>query len=215
MNATCPRCGTVSLVSAQATRFTCKTCSLRFCHECRHWKIDRKQSYCVSCGAAFSVPPPVMPQRILAAVLYVPLLSAIFLVPFVRMQFWHIMLVVILAPLIYTSIYLSLFYRHTNLILATRREAILLARRTLTLATVAYIMLTLGNQMALILGVVVTLALVLVGLAIRRADVGVIQELQANRRTWEAILSMSGRDVLLMRFPDLRHHAKAQDLRDF
>jgi len=45
---------------------------------------------------------------------------------------------------------------------------------------------------------------VVVGLAVRRADAGVIQELQANRRTWEAILSMSGRDVLLMRFPNLR-----------
>ena len=208
MNTTCPRCGTVSLVSAQATRFTCKTCGLRFCHECRHWKMDRKQSYCMSCGATFSVPPPVMPQRILAAVLYVPLL-AIFLAPFVRLQFWHIMLIVILVPLIYTSIYLSLFYRHTGLTQAVRREAILLARRTLTLATVAYIVLTLGNQMALIVGVIVTVALVLVGLVVRRADVGVIQELQANRRTWEAILSMSGRDVLLMRFPDLRHHAKA------
>jgi hypothetical protein len=209
MNATCPRCGTVSLVSAQATRFTCKTCGLRFCHECQHWKLDRKQSYCVSCGAAFSVPPSAIPQRIMAAVLYVPLLSAVFLAPFVRLQFWHIMLVVILAPLIYTSIYLSLFYRHTNLALATRREAILLARRTLTLATVVYIVLTLGNPGALIVGVIVTVALVLVGLAVRRADVGVIQELQANRRTWEAILSMSGRDVLLMRFPDLRHRAKA------
>jgi ribosomal protein S27AE len=209
MNATCPRCGTVSLVSAQATRFTCKTCGLRFCHECQHWKLDRKQSYCVSCGAAFSVPPSAIPQRILAAVLYVPLLSAVFLAPFVRLQFWHIMLIVVLVPLVYTSIYLSLFYRHTNLALATRREAILLARRTLTLATVVYIVLTLGNPGALIVGVIVTVALVLVGLAVRRADVGVIQELQANRRTWEAILSMSGRDVLLMRFPDLRHRAKA------
>ena len=207
MYATCPRCGTVSLVSAQATRFTCKTCGLRFCHECQHWKLDRKQSYCVSCGAAFSVPPPVMPQRILAAVLYVPLL-AIFLAPFVRLQFWYIMLIVVLAPLIYTSIYLSLFYRHTGLTQAVRREAILLARRTLTLATVVYIVLTLGDPIALIVGAIVTIALVLVGLAVRRADVGVIQELQANRRTWEAIRSMSGRDTLLMRFPDLRHCAK-------
>ena len=209
MYATCPRCGTVSLVSAQATRFTCKTCGLRFCRECQHWKMDRKQSYCVSCGAAFSVPPSAIPQRISAVMLYVPLLSAVFLAPFVRLQFWHIMLIVILVPLIYTSIYLSLFYRHTGLTQAVRREAILLARRTLTIATVIYIVLTLGNQMALIVGVIVTVALVLVGLVVRRADVGVIQELQANRRTWEAILSMSGRDVLLMRFPDLRHRAKA------
>ena len=209
MYATCPRCGTVSLVSARATRFTCKTCGLRFCHECQHWKMDRKQSYCVSCGATFSVPPSAIPQRILAAVLYVPLLSAVFLAPFVGLQFWHILLIVVLVPLIYTSIYLSLFYRHTGLTQAVRREAILLARRTLTLATVVYIVLTLGNQIALIVGVIVTVALVLVGLAVRRADVGVIQELQANRRTWEAILSMSGRDVLLMRFPDLRHRAKA------
>jgi hypothetical protein len=166
--------------------------------------MDRKQSYCVSCGAAFSIPPSAIPQRILAAVLYVPLLSAVFLAPFVRLQFWHIMLIVILVPLIYTSIYLSLFYRHTGLTQAVRREAILLARRTLTLATVAYIVFTLGDQVALIVGFIVTVALVVVGLAVRRADAGVIQELQANRRTWEAILSMSGRDVLLMRFPNLR-----------
>jgi len=208
MYATCPRCGTVSLVSAQATRFTCKTCGLRFCHECQHWKMDRKQSYCVSCGAAFSVPPSAIPQRILTAVVYVPLVSVVFLAPFARLQFWPILLVVILAPLVYTSIYLSLFYRHTGLTQAVRREAILLARRTLTLATVAYVVLTLGDQVALIVGGIVTVALVLVGLAVRRADVGVIQELQTNRRTWEAILSMSGRDSLLMRFPDLRRRAK-------
>jgi len=208
MYATCPRCGTVSLVSAQATRFTCKTCGLRFCHECQHWKMDRKQSYCVSCGAAFSVSPSAIPQRILTAVVYVPLVSVVFLAPFARLQFWPILLVVILAPLVYTSIYLSLFYRHTGLTQAVRREAILLARRTLTLATVAYVVLTLGDQVALIVGGIVTVALVLVGLAVRRADVGVIQELQTNRRTWEAILSMSGRDSLLMRFPDLRRRAK-------
>jgi ribosomal protein S27AE/uncharacterized membrane protein len=208
MYATCPRCGTVSLVSAQATRFTCKTCGLRFCHECQHWKLDRKQSYCVSCGAAFSIPPSAMPQRILTAVVYAPLLAVVFLAPFAGLQFWHILLVVILTPLVYTSIYLGLFYRRTGLTRAVRREAVLLARRTLTLATVAYVVLTLGDQVALIVGVIVTIALVLVGLAVRRADVGVIQELQANRRTWEAVLSMSGRDSLLMRFPNLRPRPK-------
>jgi hypothetical protein len=208
MYATCPRCGTVSLVSAQVARFMCKTCGLRFCHECQHWKMDRKQSYCATCGAAFSAPPSVMPQRILSAVVYVPLLSVIFLASLVRQQSWHILLVVILAPLVYTSIYLGLFYRRTGLAQAVRREAVLLARRTLTLATVAYVVLTLGDQVALIVGVIVTVVLVSVGLAVRRTDAGVIQELQANRRTWEAILSMSGWDSFLMRFPDLRPRAK-------
>jgi hypothetical protein len=204
MNATCPRCGTVSLVSAQAKHFNCKTCGLRFCHECQHWKIDCKQGYCARCGAMFTVPPPVMPQRLLAAVLYVPLLTAIFIAPFLQLQFWQVALIVILLPLTYTTTYLIIFYRRTGLTLATRREVILLVRRTLTLAIVAYIVLSLGNQTALIVGIIVTVALVLVGLAVRRADAEVIQELRANRRTWEGLLSMSGWDAFLMRIPNLR-----------
>lgn len=204
MNATCPRCGTVSLVSAQAKHFTCKTCRLHFCHECRHWQVDRKQSYCANCGAVFSLPPPVMPSQLVMAVLYLPLLAAFVLSPFVRLRFWYAALAVILLSLIYSSAYLIVFHRRTGLVRATRREAVMLARRTLTLVTAIYIVLTLGDQTALIIGIIITFVLLAIGLSIRRADAQVIQELQAHRRAWEAILSMSSRDAFLMRFPNVR-----------
>jgi choline-glycine betaine transporter len=149
-----------------------------------------------------------MPPGLLSAILYLPL-TAIFLIPFIRSQLWHVVLLVILLPLIYAAAYLAVFYRHTGLTQATRREVILLARRTLTVATVVYIVLTLGDQTALIAALAVTVALVLVGLVIRRADANAIQELQAHRHTWAGILSMSSRDALLMRIPDTRLH-KAQ-----
>ena len=204
MNATCPRCGTVTLVSAQATRFICKTCRLRFCHECQHWKVDRKQSYCANCGAPFTVPPPVMPWRVTAAVLYVPLITALVVAPLIRLQFWQIVAIATALPVIYTSAYLAMFYRRTGLTQATRREVVLLVRRALTLVTVIYVVVTLGNQSALIIGVAITIALVVIGLSVRRNDVEVIQELQANRPIWEAILAMTGREALLMRFPAAR-----------
>jgi ribosomal protein S27AE len=204
MNATCPRCGTVALVSARATRFICKTCRLRFCHECQHWKVDRKQSYCANCGAPFTVPPPVMPWRVAAAVLYGPLMTALVVAPLVRLQFWQIVAVAIALPVTYTSAYLVLFYRRTGLTQATRREAVLLVRRALTLMTVLYFVATLGNQSALIIGAAVAIALVMIGLRARRSDVEVIQELQANRPIWEAILAMTGWEALLMRFPAAR-----------
>jgi ribosomal protein S27AE len=204
MNATCPRCGTVTLVSSQATRFVCKTCGLRFCRECRHWKLDRKQSYCASCGASFSVPPPAMPARLMAAVLYLPLLTAIFLAPLIRLHFAQVALIIVLAPLTYTSIYLTAFYRRTGLARAVRREAILLARRTLTLATVVYIVMMLGDRAVLITGAAVAVAAVLLGLAAQRSNASVIDELASHRPVWEAVLSMSGRDALLLRFPDAR-----------
>ncbi len=208
MNATCPRCSTVTLVSAQATRFICKTCRLRFCHECLHWKVDRKQSYCASCGAPFTFPPPVMPWRVAAAVLYGPLITALVAAPLIRLHFWQIVLMAVALPVIYTSVYLTLFYRRTGLMQATRREAVLLVRRTLTLVTVIYVVVTLGNPSALIIGAVVTIALVVIGLNMRRSDVEVIQELQANRPAWEAILAMTSREALLMRFPAARKTRK-------
>ena len=204
MNATCPRCGTVTLVSARATHFICKTCRLRFCHECLHWKVARKQSYCANCGAPFTVPPPVMPWTVAAAVLYVPLVTALVVAPLVRLQFWQIVAIAIALPVAYTSAYLALFYRRTGLTRATRREVVLLVRRTLMLMTVLYIVVTLGNQSALIIGAAIAIALVMIGLRVRRSDVEVIQELQANRPTWEAILAMTGWEALLMRFPATR-----------
>jgi ribosomal protein S27AE len=204
MNATCPRCGTVSLVNAQATRFICKTCHLRFCHECLHWKVDRKQSYCANCGAPFTIPPPVMPWQVAAAVLYTPLITALVVAPLIRLQFWQLVSLAIALPVIYTSAYLAQFYRQTGLTQATRREVVLLVRRTLTLVTVIYIVVTLGNQSTLIIGIAITIALVVIGLSVRRTDAEVIQELQANRPVWEAILAMTGWEALLMRFPAAR-----------
>ena len=201
MNATCPRCGTVTLVGTQATRFICKTCRLRFCHECLHWKVARKQSYCANCGAPFTVPPSVMPWRVAAAVLYIPLITALVVAPLIRLQFWQVVLIAVALPVIYTSAYLALFYRQTGLTQATHREVVLLVRRTLTLVTVIYIVVTLGNQSALIIGAAITVVLVVIGLSVRRSDAKVIQELQANRPVWEAILAMTGWEALLMRFP--------------
>jgi ribosomal protein S27AE len=204
VNATCPRCGAVALVGTQATRFTCKTCRLRFCHECQHWKVNRKQSYCANCGAPFTVPPPVMPPRVAAVVLYPPLLAALVIAPLLRLQFWQIMLIAIALPVIYTSTYLALFYRRTGLTQATRREVILLIRRALTLATVIYIVVTLGNQSALIVGLIIAAVLVVIGLNMRQSDAKVIKELQANRPVWGAILAMTGREAFLMQFPAAR-----------
>jgi hypothetical protein len=204
MNATCPRCGTVTLVGAQATRFICKTCRLRFCHECLHWKVDCNQSYCANCGALFTVPPPVMPGRVAAGVLYVPLITALVVAPSIRLQFWQFVAIATALPVTYTSAYLALFYHRTGLAQATRREVVLLIRRMLTLVTVIYVVVTLGNQSALIIGAAITIALVVIGLRVRRSDVEVIQELQANRPIWEAILAMTGWEALLMRFPVAR-----------
>jgi ribosomal protein S27AE len=204
MNATCPRCGAVALVGAEATRFTCKTCRLRFCHECQHWKVSRKQSYCANCGAPFTVPPPVMPSRVAAVVLYPPLMTALVIAPLLRLQFWPIMLLAVTLPVTYTAAYLALFYRRTGLTQATRREVVLLIRRALTLATVIYIVVTLGNQSALVVGMIIAIVLVVIGLNMRQSDAKVIKELQANRPVWEAILAMTGREAFLMRFPAAR-----------
>jgi ribosomal protein S27AE len=208
MNAICPRCGTVSLAGAQTTRFICKTCHLRFCNECQHWKVDRKQPYCARCGAYYSYPPSVVPWRIAAWVIYVPTAAALILTAFIPLQFWQLALVATLPSVIFTSAYLARLYQNTGLIQATRREAILLGRRALTLATIIYVVMTLGDQKALMIGLVIAVFLVLVGLAAQRMNTAVVQELQLNRSTWQTILSMSNQDVLLMRFPPARQ-AKA------
>ena len=204
MNATCPRCGTVTLIGAQTRRVMCKTCRLRFCRECQHWKTDRQQNYCASCGVSFNIPPSAIPASILAMLLYVPLLFVIVTAPLARTTYWPAVLIAILLPLVYTWIYLAVFYRHTGLARATRREAALLVRRTVMLATLAYIARTLNTSGVILLWLAAAVTLVLIGLAIRRTDASVIQELQANRHAWEAILSMPNRDALLMRFPYTR-----------
>ena len=202
MNAICPRCGTVSLAGAQTKHFTCKICRLRFCNECQHWKVDRKQNYCAGCGAMFSVPPPVMPLGISAVLLHVPLVAAIILHDMIPLQFWQLVFLVVAPPLAYTSAYLAKFYRRTGLARAVRREAILLGRRALMLAAIVYVVMTLGSQSTLVIGLVAAIVLVLIGLAAQRTNPVVIEEMQTNRSVWGAILSMSGRDALLMRFPD-------------
>jgi hypothetical protein len=191
----------VTLIGAQTQHVTCKTCRLRFCRECQHWKTDRRQTYCASCGANFSIPPSAIPLSILMLLLHAPLLIVVIIGPFARAWFWPVVLVAVVLPLAYTAVYLATFYRRTGLVRATRREAALLARRTVMLAAVAYIIHTLNAPGAPAIWIIVALALVIAGLAIRRADAGVIQELQSHRRVWEAILSLSNRDALLLRFP--------------
>lgn len=205
MNAICPRCGTMSLAGAQATRFTCKVCHLHFCIECRHWKLERKQSYCARCGATFSVPPPVMPGRLSAVVFYLPIIAALLLSVFIPLETWQMALLIVAPLLAYTSAYLAAFYRRTGLAAAVRREAILLGRRALMLAAIVYVVMTLGGSATLIWGLAAAVALVFIGLAAQRANPAVIEELQANRPVWSAILAMSSWDALLMRFPDAQN----------
>jgi hypothetical protein len=109
-----------------------------------------------------------------------------------------------LPQVVFTSAYLTRFYQNTGLIQATRLEVILLGRRALTWVTILYVVLSLGDQRALTIGLVIAVALVLVGLVAQRMNAVVIQELQLNRSIWQAILSMSNWDVLLMRFPSAR-----------
>jgi len=204
MNAICPRCGTMSLAGAQAKRFTCKTCHLRFCNECQHWKVDRKQPYCARCGAGFSDPPPAMPSGLAAVVFYVPIVAALLLSVWLPLQFWQLALVIVVPLVAYTSTYLAMFYRRTGLAQAARREAILLARRALMLAAIVYVVMTLTNPGTLVIGFVIAAGLVIIGLAAQRANLLVIKELQANRPAWSAILSMSNWEAFLMRFPEAR-----------
>jgi ribosomal protein S27AE len=202
MNAICPRCGTVSLAGSQTTRFTCKTCRLRFCNECQHWQVDRKQNYCARCGALFNDPPPVMPSGVAAVVFYVPILAVLLFSVFIPLRFWQMALLIVTPMVVYTSAYLTLFYRCTGLTQAARREAILLARRASMLAAIVYVVTMLGSQLTLVVGVAIAGVLVLIGLVAQRANPVVIEELRANRSAWSAILSLSSRDALLMRFPE-------------
>ena len=205
MNAICPRCGTVTLAGAQATRFTCKVCRLHFCNECLHWKDDRKQKYCARCGATFSAPPPVMPGRLASVVFYVPIIATLVLSAFVPLGIWQMALLIVAPLLVYTSAYLAAFYRRTGLAAAVRREAILLGRRALMLAAIVYVVMTLSSSTALIWGLAAAVVLVFIGVVAQRAAPAVIEELQANRPVWSAVLAMSNWDALLMRFPDARN----------
>jgi ribosomal protein S27AE len=202
MNAICPRCGTVSLAGSQTTRFTCRTCRLRFCNECQHWQVDRKQNYCARCGALFNDPPPVMPSGVAAVVFYVPILAVLLFSVFIPLRFWQMALLIVAPMVVYTSAYLALFYRRSGLAQAARREAILLARRASMLAAIVYVITMLGSQLTLVVGVAFAGVLVLIGLVAQRANPAVIEELRANRPAWSAILSLSSWDALLMRFPE-------------
>jgi hypothetical protein len=145
-----------------------------------------------------------MPLRIAAWVIYVPIAAALIFAVFVPLQFWYIVLAATLPQVVFTSAYLTRFYQNTGLIQATRLEVILLGRRALTWVTILYVVLSLGDQRALMIGLVIAVALVLVGLVAQRMNAVVIQELQLNRSIWQAILSMSNWDVVLMRFPSAR-----------
>ncbi len=208
MNATCPRCGTINLAGSHATRLTCKTCRLRFCGECVHWKVDRKQKYCARCGSAFSSPPPVVPLRLSAAILYIPIVAAILLSAFLHLRLWQVAVIAGIPPVLYMLVYLARFYRFTGLEQAARREAAMLMRGVLTLATIVYVVTELGNQTALIISVGMAVLLVLVGLRVQGMSPVVLEELRNNRSAWGMVLSMSNWDAFRMRFPDMRR-AKA------
>ena len=115
MNATCPRCGTVSLVGQHETRFVCKTCRLSFCAECGYWKDERKQTYCASCGSPFYQPPPVMPYQIMNIMFLSSIGAALAWLALGRPQPWQTALVVILPSFIYTALYLAVFNRRRSL----------------------------------------------------------------------------------------------------
>jgi len=204
MTAICPRCGTVSLASSQATHFVCKTCHLSFCAECRYWKDERKQSYCARCGSPFSHPPPVMRYRVMEVMFFVSFGAAILISAFGRSRPWQTAAVAILPSVIYTSLYLWVFNLRTGLAQATWREVIFFVRRTLTLATLAYIALMPNNQVTIPISVVMIVVLLLIGLAGRRFDSAANQELREHRPAWAAVLSMPYRDIFLLRFPDVR-----------
>ena len=205
MNATCPRCGTVSLVGQHETRFTCKTCRLSFCAECRHWKDERKQTYCARCGAPFNQPPPVMPYQIMNIMFLSSIGAALLLMAFGRPQPWQTALVVILPSVIYTALYLFVFNLRTGLTHIARRETIFFIRRTLMLATLALYRRDAGPvHDAYPVRSAWWCVLFVIGLAARRLDAVVIGELREHRRAWQAILSTPYRKLALLRFPDLR-----------
>ena len=204
MNATCPRCGTVSLVGQHEARFTCKTCHLSFCAECRYWKDERKQTYCARCGSLFSVPPPVMPYQIMVNMFFSSIGAAILLMAFGRPKPWLTALVVILPSIVYTAVYLFIFNLRTRLTQATRREVLFFVRRTLMLATLAFISMLPSRSVTLSLSIGMIVVLLVIGLAARRLDAIAINELREHRPAWQAILSVPYRTLLFLRFPDLR-----------
>ena len=204
MNATCPRCGTVSLVGHHETRFVCKTCHLSFCAECGYWKDERKQTYCARCGALFNQPPPVMPYQIMNIMFLSSIGAALAWLALGRPQPWQTALVVILPSVLYTALYLFIFNRRTGLTHITRRETIFFIRRTLMLVTLAYIAMTPDRSTTLILSLGMVGVLFVIGQAARRMDAVALSELREHRRAWQAILATPYRELALLRFPDLR-----------
>jgi membrane protein implicated in regulation of membrane protease activity len=146
-----------------------------------------------------------MPGRLFSVVFYVPIIAALLLSAFVPLGTWQMALLIVAPLLVYTSAYLAVFHRRTGLAAAARREAILLGRRALMLAAIVYVVMMLGDSTTLIIGLAAAVALILIGLAAQRMSQAVIEELQANRPVWSAVLAMSNWDALLMRFPDARN----------
>ncbi len=61
-----------------------------------------------------------------------------------------------------------------------------------------------NKSMTIYLSVGMIVVLFVIGLVARRLDTIAIQELQARRPTWQAILSVPYRNLLLLRFPNPR-----------
>ncbi len=204
MNATCPRCGTVSLVGHHETRFTCRTCHLSFCAECRYWKDERKQTYCARCGALFNQPPPVMPYQIMVIMFLFSIGLALVFTAFGRAQPWQTAALVIAPSVVYTSVYLFVFRQRTGLAIIARRETIFFVRRTLMLATLVLIGMMPDRSLTLALSVGMVAVLFVIGLAGRRLDASALSELREHRQAWQALLSTPHRKLALLRFPDMR-----------
>lgn len=202
MNAACPRCGTLMLVSHEARRYTCPTCRTRYCRRCQSWK-DQKQRYCLNCGLNFSAPPGALVHAAITRSAGLALLSVALFAPFYALWSpWYGLASSLLVLGAYFAVYLARFQRKTLLTWAARREALLIARQGIVWSSVIYFLVRRGQAEAM--GVLIVGTLLAAGLGllvINRLNPRVLDELRANRATWKAVLAMKLGDALLMRFP--------------
>jgi hypothetical protein len=202
MNATCPRCGTISLAAQQAKRLRCPTCRARYCIRCQHWK-DSQQKYCLDCGLDFFSPPNTIHPSVSQSAglaLVVMIVGPVY-------RFWDpwVGLCLALAALgVYFAAYLARFVRRTALVHAARREAVILLRQGVIWFSLGYFVFRLREPDAIIAIVIGAITATLLGLVvIYRLTPAVIDELAANRTAWKAVLNMRAMEALLLRFPKL------------
>jgi len=201
MNATCPRCGTIILVSHDAKRYKCPTCRARYCRRCQHWK-EAGEKYCQECALSFLAPPNAIhtsvKQSATLALLFVVLIAVFFR----TWSPWYGLAYSLIILGVYFTIYLVRFQRSTLLVWAVRREALVVFRQGIIWGTIACFLIMRGSATALGLLVVGTLLATVLGLLIiNRLNTRVMDEMRAHRATWKAVLEMRAMDALLLRFP--------------